>query len=287
MNQKVQSDFSKDWMEEVIDSNEKRLYKVARRIYADKSQYQTIEVIELVNQGVTLFLDGSARVFEVDEYLYHEALIHPALHLHQNPQNILLIGDGDAGGIRELLKYKCINNIDWVEIDELVVRICEAYLPSFPQGIFNEERLHTFWMDGFKFLEDSDIAKYDCIFISVTEQSDGNVSQPFYTQPVLELVKRLLRPNGYCIQSAGVTSPGLTSKFKEVYNKHQKVFTNTNFYSVGIPSFGLSWGYCLSSQYPLSNWSPQISQDSLRYYDKYSHQIMFMVPSYLNKDLGL
>lgn len=287
MKQKELNNFDKEWLEEIVDANEKRLYRIQERIYSGESKYQKIEILKLANQGITLVLDGYPRVFEIDEFLYHEALIHPALHLHKKTKTILLVGDGDGGGIRELLKYPEINQIDWVEIDEEVVKVCKSFLPSFPKDIHNESRLRTFWTDGFQFLQEADYNQYDCVFISVTEQLSGNVSQPFYTKEVLNYVKRLLKPGGYCIQSAGITSPGLLKSYKDVFHNHEQAFSHVLSYSVGLPSFGLSWGFCLSSCSPFSKWESKLPSSFLKYYDEFSHKIMFLTPKYLNQELGI
>jgi spermidine synthase len=287
MRRKEQKGIGEEWLEEVVDANEKKLYRIQERIYFGESKYQKIEILRLANQGITLVLDGYPRVFEVDEFLYHEALIHPALHLHKKTKSILLIGDGDGGGIRELLKYREVNRIDWVEIDKEVVKVCKSFLPSFPKDIHNESRLRTFWTDGFKFLKEADENQYDCVFISVTEQLSGNVSQPFYTKEVLNYVKRLLKPGGYCVQSAGITSPGLLKSYKEVFYNHEQVFANVSSYSVGLPSFGLSWGFCLSSDVSFSKWESKIPNPCLKYYDEFSHKTMFLIPKYMKADLGI
>lgn len=285
MKQKEQNSSDESWLEEIVDVNEKKLYKIKDRIYSGESKYQKIEILELANQGITLVLDGYPRVFEVDEFLYHEALIHPALHFHRQAASILLIGDGDGGGIRELLKYQEIKKIDWVEIDEEVVRACKSFLPSFPKNIHNEYRLKTFWVDGFKFLKDAGETRYDCIVISVTEQLQGNVSQPFYSEKILRYVKKLLKPGGCCVQSSGVTSPGLLQSYKKVFHNHQKIFSHVLPYSVGLPSFGLSWGFCLSSDTAFSTWKQKVPSSDLKYYDEYSHKTMFLTPRYLREEL--
>lgn len=287
MKQKATKNSDIDWFEEPGDDNERRAYRVIERIYQGRSSYQNIEILQLANQGVCLVLDGYARVFEVDEFLYHEALVHPAMHLYNEVEDALLIGDGDGGGIRELLKYSSLISIDWVEIDEQVVNVCLQHLPSFPKNALTDSRLKTYWTDGYKFLQDASKAKYDCIFVSVTEQLDGNVSQPFYTETILNFIKKSLRPGGICIQSAGITSPGMTNKFKDVYRNHTKVFEHVMPYSVGLPSFGLSWGFCFSSDLSYTSWNKRIAANQLKYYDESTHNIMFSLPRFFRDAIDL
>lgn len=286
MKPKAQKNSNDLWFEETVDENEKRVYKIANRIFSGKSKFQSIEILNLANQGVTLVLDGFARVFEVDEFLFHEALIHPAMHLHNKAESILLIGDGDGGGIRELIKYKEVNKVDWVEIDEMVVNACKTYLPSFPQALSQENRVKTFFVDGQNFLQENKDNKYDCIFLSVTEEIEGNVSQPFYSQSILNFIKQMLKPGGYCVQSSGVTSPGLCKSYKKVFNNHKIVFPHVSSYSVGLPSFGLSWGFCLSGNQPLSYWRQKEITKTLRFYDESVHQLMFLLPNYMQQEFS-
>jgi len=272
-----------EWLIEDVDENEKRCYRIVERIYATQSKYQVIEIIKLANQGVSLILDGFARVFESDEYIFHEALVHPCLSLHASPKNILLIGDGDGGGIREILKYPEIDSIDWVEIDEDVVNACKTFLPTLDPVMFDSPKLKTHWMDGVKFIKETR-KKYDCIFISVTEQMKGNVSDPFYTHEVISQIPNLLTENGICVQSAGVATPNMSSKLIANAKRHKRFFKDVKVYTVGLPSFGLDWGFCISS-HKLSS-IPKLRNDlKFIYYNDVMHSRMFAIPPYLHDPL--
>jgi spermidine synthase len=267
------------WLVENVDGNEKRAYRIVERLFSKKSKYQLIEVIRLANQGVSLILDGYARVFESDEYIFHEALIHPCLMLHPNPVDILLIGDGDGGGIREIFKYNSVNRVDWVEIDDDVVEVSKTYLNLFDSSLLEKPMLHTHWLDGVEYIQSNKI-KYDCVIISVTEQMQGNVSSPFYSLEIISQLPNLLKEGGICVQSSGVAAPNMSSNLIAQAKRYQDVFKDVKLYTVGLPSFGLDWGFCISSsRLPLDVAIKDEVQ--LKYYSKAMHNRMFTLPSFL------
>ena len=267
------------WLIENVDENEKRCYRITERLFAKNSKYQSIEVLRLANQGISLILDGFARVFESDEYIFHEALIHPCLMLHPNPKSILLIGDGDGGGIREIFKHRSIEKVDWVEIDEDVVHVSESYLKLFDSSLLNSPKLATHWVDGVNFIK-STKSKYDCVFVSVTEQMQGNVSSPFYTQETISLLPGLLKDDGICVQSSGIAAPNMSDKLIDQALRYKVAFKDVKLYTVGLPSFGLDWGFCISSNRLPS--STKFKDDIVcKYYDIVMHNRMFALPSYL------
>ena len=281
-NQKMKKD---TWLEEYIDTNEIRSYRIVEHIYRTTSLFHTIEVVRLANQGITLLLDGHARVFESDEFIYHEALIHPSMHLHINPQRILLIGDGDGGGIRELLKYKSLSRIDWVEIDKAVYDTCRNYLPSFPKSLINDQRLHFHWDDGLDYVQKCDEI-YDIVFISVSEIMEDDVAQHMYEIEALQGIAQKVLPNGYCVQSAGMASPGMTSSLKRVISNFKRTFSESTFYNIGLPAFGINWGFCIGTNSKLDLKVEKVIINSLRFYDVATHLAMFTKPSFLINELN-
>ena len=104
--------------------------KVDRQLYSGQSEFQRIDIFDSKEFGRFLTLDGYMMLTEKDEFIYHEMITHVPMAVHPNPKNILVIGAGDGGVIRELTRYESVDNIDIVEIDELVVEVCKKYLPT-------------------------------------------------------------------------------------------------------------------------------------------------------------
>jgi spermidine synthase len=272
------------WLEEIVDQNEKRLYKVKRYIYSEKTEYQDVLIVDLAGHGISLIIDGFARVFQSDEFIYHEALIHPICHSKSNISDVLVIGDGDGGAIRELQKYEELLRLDWVEIDQRVVEICKQHLPSFPASFEKDERIRTFWLDGADFIANSN-DEYDLIFVTVTQQVKDNASEPFYTSEVLPNIHKRLKPNGSCIQSAGMIHPGNVADVVRLYTLYKREFAHAKLYNVGLPAFGINWAFIVG-QDQTEAISPQRNlQEGLRFYDFAVHHQMFSYPAYLKANL--
>ena len=112
------------WFSENHTKNVKFSVRVTKQLYSNKSEFQQIDVFESPEFGRFLTLDGYMMLTEKDEFIYHEMITHVPMAIHPNPKHILVIGGGDGGTVRELLKYDCAERIDLVEIDEEVVEVC-------------------------------------------------------------------------------------------------------------------------------------------------------------------
>ena len=117
------------WFTEKHTENVKLSIKVDKQLYSGQSDYQRIDVFTSPEFGVFLTLDGYMMLTEKDEFIYHEMMVHVPMAVHPNVKNVLVIGAGDGGVVRELTKYDTVENIDMVEIDEQVVEVCKKYLP--------------------------------------------------------------------------------------------------------------------------------------------------------------
>lgn len=125
---------------------------IKKEIYSGKSKFQKIEVFDTEEFGRLLVLDGLVQLSTKHEFVYHEMLVHPAFFSHPNPKNILIIGGGDGGVLREVVKYP-VKSILLVDIDKKVTEISKKYLPSVPAGSFSDKRLKIFNEDALKFVK--------------------------------------------------------------------------------------------------------------------------------------
>lgn len=159
--------FGKKWFFEDFLPEDKRTstwgFVIEKEIYSGKSEFQKIEVFETKDFGRILVLDGEVQLSSKDEFVYHEMLVQPAFLYHQNPKKILIIGGGDGGALREVLKHK-VESVFLVDIDEKVIAVSRKYLPSVPRGAFNDKRVKVFNEDGAKF-----IGKYNNFFDIIIE----------------------------------------------------------------------------------------------------------------------
>jgi spermidine synthase len=126
-------------------------FAIGKEIYSGKSKFQKIEIFEAKEFGKILALDGLVQLSTKHEYIYHEMLVHPAFLYHQKPEKVLIIGGGDGGVLREVVKYKTIREIFLVDIDKKVIEVSKKYLPSVSQGGFSDKRLKIFNEDALNF----------------------------------------------------------------------------------------------------------------------------------------
>jgi spermidine synthase len=123
-------------------------------------------------------------VNEKDEFVYHEMITHVAMATNPNIKNVLIIGGGDGGTAREIGRYKHIENIDMVEIDERVVRLCQEYLPYTAAHLENDKRINLHFEDGFQFVVDTPDKKYDLVLVDSTDPigpGEGLFTREFYS----------------------------------------------------------------------------------------------------------
>lgn len=267
------------WFEEFVGDDEKRSYRIIEVLCRTKSKYQQIEIFKLANQGITLVLDGHARVFEIDEFIYHEAITYPSLSRHLSAKSALVIGDGDGGIIRELLKHEGLIRIDWVEIDKKVIDVCDCYLPSFPCHYRNDKRVNLIIADGLQYLAECNF-QYDIIYMSVTTKGDSCYSKPLHEKGIFIPVKRILKPDGIATLSLDEFSPNSTNKYLERIQIVNQWFKDTSPFYVGLPSFGTNWGFILGCDVERRDVG-KIEIDGLRFYCREEDTFMFHLPNYL------
>jgi len=155
--------------------------KVDKQLFSGKSEFQRVDVFESEEFGRFLTLDGFMMMTEKDEFIYHEMITHVAMSVHPNPKNILVIGAGDGGVVRELTRYQSIENIDLVEIDEMVIEVCKKYLPQTSHKM-DEARVNIHIADGLKYIRSCE-DKYDLIIVDSTDPfgpGEGLFTKEFY-----------------------------------------------------------------------------------------------------------
>lgn len=165
-------------------------------IYSGKSRYQKINIFETGEFGRILALDGLTQLSTKHEFIYHEMLVHPAFFYHKNPERILIIGGGDGGVLREVVKHKNVKEIILVDIDKEVIDISKKYLPSLSQGAFKDKRLKVYTEDALNFVK-----KYKSYFdIIVNDLTDpSGVSLFLWSDSFYKNIKAALKKDGVAV----------------------------------------------------------------------------------------
>lgn len=159
------------------------LLETRQKLHAEESPYQRIEVYETTRFGNLLVLDGFVMLTGRDNFIYHEMMTHPALYTHPDPKRVLIIGGGDCGCLREVLKHPGVTHADQVELDERVTRVSEEYFPELCESN-SDPRAHLHFVDGIKWVEDAAAGDYDIIIVDSTDpvgQAARLFQAPFYS----------------------------------------------------------------------------------------------------------
>lgn len=227
--------FAKNWFFEEIESEENPTFIWGvipeKEIYSGKSQFQKIEIFETKEFGRILALDGFVQLSTKHEFIYHEMLVQPALFYHPKPERILIIGGGDGGALREVVKHKSVREIFLVDIDKKVIELSKKYLPSVSQGAFKDKRLKIFNEDALEFVK-----KYNNYFdVIISDLTDPNgPSLRLWNIGFYRDVLRALKEKGV----AGFQTSYFKRKFaREARKKIKKVFPFFKIHKVFIGCF--------------------------------------------------
>jgi spermidine synthase len=253
--------------------------KLTRTLHTEKTEYQDLAVIDTVQFGRMLVLDGMVMTTEVDEFVYHEMISHIALNTHPNPKRVLVVGGGDGGAIREILKHDSVTEAVLAEIDDRVVKVSQELLPSIA-GALVDPRVTLAIGDGVKHVR-THPGKYDVILIDSTEPigpAVGLFSRQFY-----EDVHRALTPDG--IMVAQSESPFVNQDvIQMIHTNLAGVFPIKHLYLANIPTYpsGL-WSFTIASK----KWDPLQAdlsgkqEFSTKYYTKEVHYGAFKLPRFV------
>ena len=184
------------WYTENHTPDVKFSVRVDRHLASEQSEYQRIDIFESKEFGRFLTLDGYLMLTEKDEYIYHEMITHVPMAVNPDIKNVLVIGAGDGGTIRELTWYDHIEHIDMVEIDEMVVRLCREYIPQTACKL-DDPRVDIHYEDGLRFVRRKE-NEYDLIIVDSTDPF--GVGEGLFTKEFYGNCYKALTENGMCIR---------------------------------------------------------------------------------------
>ena len=279
---------------EAFSPHEGHVHGVTGVIASARSPYQVIEIVELGSYGKALILDGKVQSTTVDEFIYHESIIHPAMLLHPSPRRVFVVGGGEGAPVREILKHRSVERILMVDIDSEVVEFCRRHLPEMSLGAFEDPRVRVECMNARTFLESSD-ETFDVIIIDISEPIEEGPAYLLFTQEFYRLAFDRLTPQGTLAVQAGTVSLVDIDCYATVHATLQSVFPVVAPYFADIPSFGRPWGFLFAGkgQDPARSAAAEVDQrirervaGSLRYYDGETHAMMFSLPKHVRAALA-
>lgn len=274
------------WFSEKQTKDVKFSIRVDRQLYSGQSEFQRIDIFESPEFGRFLTLDGYMMLTEKDEFIYHEMITHIPMAVHPKAEKVLVIGAGDGGVIRELVRYPEIKQIDLVEIDDMVVEVCRKYLPK-TACCLDDERVNIRYEDGLKYIRRCE-NKYDLIIVDSTDPfgpGEGLFTREFYGN-----CYKALKEDGIMVNQH--ESPFYEEDARACQRAHRNItetFTVSRVYQAHIPTYPSGhwlFGFASKKYHPLKHlrekeWNTRGIQT--RYYTTTLHKGAFYLPAYVEE----
>jgi spermidine synthase len=270
-----------------------RRFKIDKLYYRGKTDHQYVECFHNQLLGKVLFLDGKIQSAQLDEYMYHESLVHPTLITHPSPRRALIFGGGEGATLREVLKHGTIEKVTMVDIDKKLVELCQEHLPEWSEGAFSSPKTDLVFGDARRFVEETQ-QKYDIVISDLTEPLEKSPSVYLFTEEFFTMIFGILESDGLFVLQAGSIDPFYDQFYCSLAKTLERVFPLVRPYWTFVLSFGLPWGFILASRAedPLKLEEDKISAiilsrkiKKLKFYHAGLHRGYFALPLYLLEDL--
>ncbi|MEN3044526.1 MAG: spermidine synthase [Candidatus Hydrothermales bacterium] len=261
-------------------------YKIDEIIYSGFTKYQKVDIVKLSIFGKTVFLDEKIQSSECDEFIFHEALVHPALLLHDNPEYVYLAGGGEGATLREILKHEKVKKVRMCDVDEEFVNLCKIYLPEWHRNSFYDSKVELVFSDARKDIEAIEDDLIDVYVSDLTEPIEGGPSALLFTKEFFEILYCKLREKGLCVFQAGSTVIYYNSFIISLFKTLKVVFPSVFIYEIFVPSFNMSWGFAISSK-EILNLNEIFKRFNNKKEDKIFKSFRFLNPEYIKKMFNL
>lgn len=282
------------WLKDKVNDGFAQLHRLDEVLAAGRTPFQAYQIARSRNFGRCLVLDGKIQSSDADEFIYHEALVQPALITHPAPRRVFIAGGGEGATLREVLRHKTVARAVMVDIDAEVIALCRRYLPEHSAGAFEDSRAELHHADARKFLADSSDT-YDVIIIDLPDPIEAGPAYLLYTQEFYQLVGDRLTADGLIAVQAGSAALTELLNLSAVYHTLKSVFPSAAAYATHMPCFGGPWGFCLASRRrdPAPLTAAEVDAaiaarglTGLRCYDGITHRGMFALPRYVREALA-
>ena len=276
------------WFSEYHTPDVKLSLRVDKQLYSFESDYQRIDIFETPEFGRVLALDGNIMLTERDEFIYDEMITHVPMAVHPAVKDVLVIGAGDGGVVKELTRYESIERIDLVEMDKAVVEACRQYLPGNACRL-DDERVHIYYQNGLRYLRKCE-EDYDLIIVDSSDPfgpSEGLFTREFYGN-----CYKALREDGIMVNQQG--SPFYGEDAGAMQRSHKRIastFPISRVYQAHIPTYAAGYwlfGFASKKYHPIDDldakrWNSEHLRT--RYYTTRLHVGAFYLPAFLEEML--
>ena len=280
-----------DYVLEALNAHSVYGFRFERRLLSMRTPFQQLELLESAQLGRTLRLDGRFMTSEADEFFYHEAMVHPAAMVHPFPERALILGGGDGGAAKELLKHPSIEDVKIVDIDPDVIDVARHELAAIHKGALDDPRVQVVCADGDEFVRSTQDL-FDLVLLDLTDPETP--AGPLYTQRFMEQVRNVLAPGGAVVLHLGAPffEP---QQVRALLASLRRSFRMVSPYGLHVPLYGAYWGMAVASDDldVLSLSSRELASRmhrrgiaDLRYYNPQVHEALFALPNFYRELAG-
>ncbi len=273
------------WLNETLHPSWQQCFESKQVLCDTQTLYQHLVIFENEWFGKVMMLDGNIQTTEKDEFIYHEMMTHVPLMAHSNPKSVLIIGGGDGGILREVLRHPTVEKVVMVEIDKMVVEMSKKYFPNHSQGAFDDSRVTLIIEDAATYLKNTN-DNFDIILTDSTDPTGPGES--LFTVDFYQACKNHLNPNGILVTQSGVPFMQPTG----IYNMQEmlsRFFEKVDFYQATIPTYvggAMVFGFasdnqCLCDIEQIRKRAEALGE--LRYWTPEIHQAAFLLPPWIKR----
>ncbi len=269
------------WYTEKQTPNHGITTKISQTLHTEKTDFQKLDILETNQFGKMLVLDGMVMTTDKDEFVYHEMITHIALNTHPKPKNVLVVGGGDGGAIREIIKHPSVEKAVLAEIDGRVIETSKQFLPQIASAL-NDSRVDIQVVDGIRYIHEHK-SEFDIIMVDSTEPVGPAVG--LFEKGFYQGIYECLKDDGILV--AQTESPWFNQDLiRKVFKDIKSIFPVTRLYTVSIPTYpsGL-WSFTIGSKKydPLDIKEENIMELETQYYTKHIHKSVFSLPKFVEE----
>lgn len=277
------------WYLEKQSEHEAHMHTLEGCIFHGNTKFQEVGIVKSPLYGKMLILDGDTQSSQLDEFIYHEALVYPALMAHPQPAKVLILGGGEGATLREVLNVNIVKAVTMVDIDGELLELCKTHLPEWSQGTFASPKLNLVIGDARAWVNACE-EKFDVIISDLTEPFSSSCSSLLFSLEFFTALKKLLNPEGIFALQASKADLVDYANHAKIINTLDRVFAKVSSYAARVPSFDTMWAFGFASDtvgiMDLSDEeldrriAARLAADA-KFYDSQTRRHIFSRPKYL------
>ena len=238
------------WLSEYLTPSHRIMHGIRKVLVTRETGFQSMQIVQSADFGKALVLDGTWQSATVDEFIYHESLVHPAMLAAGAPKQVLVLGGGEGATSREALRWACVERVVMVDIDGEVVDECRTHLPEMHGGAFDDARHELVVGDALDYVEESE-DRFDVVVSDLSDPVEDGPAFQLFAREYFERVRAVMAPGAVLSLQAGPVSPADHGIYVRLVNTVASCFAHVQPYVAAVPSFGTPWGFMIASDAPI------------------------------------